>query len=266
MATLKLRVSTPLLFTLSAISGFSQAAPVPIETATLDIQPETAHSLGIGFTSSVAERPFVGVGNQKASLPYVMYHYKNFYIEGLNIGYTVRTNNNYSLELYGTPRFYEINAESAPNGELDGIDATKPTYFAGVATRFRYDIAVLAVQLLTDLKESNGSELVITASKAITLTQNITLSPTIGLTVQDARLVDHFYGVQAHEVRPGRPAYRGQASLNYNAAITASWNATRHVQLLGQLKYEQLGSGITDSPIVNEDGIATVALGAVYHF
>ncbi len=266
MATKKLLAITSFSFAMIGVSGFTQAAPVPIETSTLDIQSKSEYSLGIGFTSSVAERPFVGVDNQKASLPYIAYHYKDFYIEGLNIGFKLINNKDYNLELLATPRFYEIDAESAPNGSLAGIDKTRPTYFAGISTRFHYDIAVLTVQLLTDIKESDGSELVINLSKAFNLTPNLTLSPLIGLTAQDSKLVDHFYGVQANESRPGRPVYNGQSSLNYHAAITASWKITRQIQLLGQVKHEKLGTGISDSPIISDDSIETVAFGAVYYF
>lgn len=266
MVTLKSLAITSFSFVIIGMANITQAAPVPIETSTLDIQSKTDHSLGIGFTSSVAERPFPGVDNQKASLPYIAYRYKDFYIEGLNIGFNLINNKDYNLELLATPRFYEIDAESAPNGSLVDIDKTRQTYFAGISTRFRYDIAVLTVQLLTDIKESNGSEVVINVSKAINLTPGITLSPLIGLTAQDSKLVDHFYGVQANESLPGRPIYDGESSLNFNAAVTVSWNITRQIQLLGQLKYEKLGNGITDSPIIVEDNIETIAFGAVYYF
>ena len=266
MNSQKTHALAPLVLTFCVIAGVAHAAPVPIETSTLDAKPKSDHTFGIGFTSSVAQRPFTGVDDQKASLPYVSYRYKQFYIEGLNIGFNLLSTNDYKFDLLATPRFYEIDAESASNGELAGIDKTKPTYFVGVATRFRNDIALLTVQLLTDIKESDGSELVISVSKAFTPTTDLTLSPSLGLTAQDAKLVDHFYGVQANEVRAGRPAYRGQSSLNYHAAVTAAWKVTQHIQLLGQFKYEKLGDGITDSPIVANDSVRTLAIGAVYHF
>lgn len=243
-----------------------QAAPAPIITSTLETEERQDNAFGFGATVSVAQRPFVGVENQTTSLLYLSYKYKRFYIEGLDVGFKLFDNKSYNINLLATPRFYEVEAGFAKNGELEGIDKTKPTYFAGISSQFQTDIATLTVQLLSDIKESDGNEAVVSASKSIKLTSQFTLSPSIGLTYQDSRLVDHFYGVQANEVRANRPAYQGRVTVNYNASLTASWYMTRHIELLGQIKYEVLGDGITDSPIVDEDSIASATLGAVYRF
>ena len=70
----------------------------------------------------------------------------------------------------------------------------------------------------------------------------------------------------ANEVAIGRPEYKADASTNTYVSLTAIWDATKHIQLLGQIKYENLGSGTTDSPIVDEDSIVTAVIGAVYLF
>lgn len=242
------------------------AAPVPVETSTLDKSIREDGKFGLGATLSVAQRPFVGVDNQDTSLPYLSFRYRDFYIEGLNIGYTLVTQNNFSLELLATPRFYEVEPSFADNGELDGIDNTRPTYFAGVSTQFTQPYATFTLQLLTDLRESDGNEAVATVSRAFKPGSDVTLAPTLGLTYQDADLVDHFYGVQSHESNINRPEYKGRGSLNYHVSLTALWDTTEHIRLLGQVKYEVLGSGITDSPIVDEDSIVTFVIGAVYRF
>ena len=86
------------------------------------------------------------------------------------------------------------------------------------------------------------------------------------MTYQDDKLVDHYYGVQTNEVIAGRPLYVGQGSLNYNVTLNANWNVTKNIELLGQVKYEVLGDGITDSPIVDEDATYNFTVGVVYRF
>lgn len=247
-------------------AGLVQAAPAPIVTSTLETEDRQDNAFGIGATVSVAQRPFIGVENQTTSLLYLSYKYKRFYIEGLDVGFRLFTDKSYNIDLLATPRYYEVEAGFAKNGELDGIDKTRPTYLAGVSSQFHTKLATLTVQLLNDLQESDGNEAVVSASKAFKPTSQLSLSPSISLTYQDSRLVDHFYGVQAHEARTNRPAYQGRATVNYNAALTASWYLTQQIELLGQIKYEVLGNGITDSPIVDEDSIASATLGAVYRF
>ena len=250
--------------TTSLYSAMIIAAPVPVQTSTLDKSLSTDTEYGIGLTTSIAQRPFVGVDDQDTSLIYLRYRYKDFYIEGLDIGYQFYDKNNVSINLLATPRFYEVEAAFADKGELDGIDRTRPTYFAGISAQYQTQPALFTLQVLTDVQESDGNEIIVAASKAFKPYKSLNLSPTIGITYQDAALVDHFYGVQANEVRTGRPEYGGNASTNYHLSLTAIWDASKHIQLLGQVKYEVLGSGITDSPIVDEDSITTAVVGFVY--
>jgi len=72
--------------------------------------------------------------------------------------------------------------------------------------------------------------------------------------------------VQAKESGAGRPQYEGEDSTNYNVTLNANWLYSRNIELLGQVKYEVIGDGITDSPIVDEDAIYNFTVGAIYRF
>ena len=242
------------------------AAPVPIDSSVFDKADNPDTKYGIGITFSIAQRPFKSVDDQFTSLPYLSFQYKNFYIEGTNVGYKFINKDNYGLEFLITPRYYESQESFAKNGDLDGIDKTKQTFLAGISSQFKTDFATYTVQVLKDLGKSNGSELTASASKVFKVSNSVSLSPAIGLTWQDSNLVDHFYGVQANEVRNNRPLYQGQSSLNSYVLLTAVWNMTKQVQLLGQIKHEFLGSGITRSPIVDERSISSYVLGTFYRF
>lgn len=257
---------TLFLLSLLVVAGLSHAAPAPIITSTQEQAQTADHQFGIGLTSSIAQRPFIGVDDQDTSLIYLSYRYKRFYIEGLDIGLNVWQQDKLKLDVLATPRFYEVEPAFAANGELDGLDKTGQSYFAGISAQYQTDTLVYTLQILHDLVESDGNEIVLQAGHAIEITGDFRLIPSVGVTYQDAQLVDYFYGVQAHEVRAGRPQYTGQASLNYNVTLNASAKITSSIELLGQLRYERLGDGITDSPIVDEDAILSVTLGAVYRF
>lgn len=241
------------------------AAPAPIITSTQS-QNGTSNSFGIGYTKSVAKRPFVGVHDQSASLPYFSYKLKQFYIEGLDIGYKLHDSKTFTTSLLTSPRFYEVKSSFARGGELTGIDETTPSYFGGISTQLQTTIATYTLQILRDLVESEGNEYVIQASKTFRPRKGLSLTPSIGLTYQDKNLVSYFYGVQSNEVIAGRPQYDGNSSLNYNATMNASWYFTKHIELLAQFKYEVLGDGIADSPIVDEEAVSFITLGAVYRF
>lgn len=242
------------------------AAPAPIITSTLDHSDKQENKFGIGFTGSVAERPFVGVDNQSASLLYLSYKNDFFYIEGLDIGFNVYKNKTSSLDILATPRFYEVKESFASNGELNGIDETKPSYFGGVSSQIRTRLFTYTFQILHDLIESDGNEFVAQGSKSFNISNDFILTPSVGFVYQDKKLVDYFYGVQTNEVIAGRPQYTGKGSLNYNITLNANWSATKHIDILGQVKYEKLGNGIIDSPITNKDTVLFLTLGAVYRF
>jgi len=242
------------------------AAPAPIITSTQARDDRADNSYGIGFTTSIAERPFIGVDDQNTSLVYLSYKYKQFYIEGLDVGFNLYNDKTFYIDLLGTPRFYEVEPSFADNGELDGIDKTRPSYFAGLSFQLTTDLATYTVQLLHDLIESDGNEAVVQVSKSIRISNDFSLIPSVGLTYQDARLVDYYYGVQPHEVTAGRAQYSGKGSLNYNATLNANWNVTKHIELLGQIKFDKLGDGIFDSTIVDNDTLLSYTIGAVYRF
>jgi MipA family protein len=247
------------------INNLASAAPAPIITST-QIQNDKDHSLGIGYTMSVAKRPFIGVEDQTASLPYFSFARGDFYIEGLDIAYKIQKNHYWATSVIATPRFYEVKASFADNGELNGIEEKHPAYFGGVSTQLSTQFATYTFQLLGDLTESDGFEMVVQAGKSYQVSSQVTLIPSLGLSWQDKKLVSYYYGVQPDEVIAGRPAYDGDRSLNINATLNLIWNINNNFQLLGQLKYEALDAGITDSPIVDEDHVNFVTLGAVYRF
>lgn len=242
------------------------AAPVPVDTSALDHRPRSDTRYGIGFTKSVAQRPFVGVDDQSTSLPYIVFGYKDFYIEGLNIGYSLWQGGDVVVDALATPRFYEVKASFASNDELDGIEETKPTYLAGLSVKYRGSLATTTLQLLGDVLESDGYELLASVSRAFEFDNGLSLVPSTGITWQSAALVDHFYGVQSNEASLNRPVYGGHSSANAHVSATALYDVGKHIQLLAQVKYEALGSGTRNSPVVDEDSIVTAVIGAVYHF
>ena len=246
--------------------SWAYAAPAPIITSTIEPQADKKQNFAIGLTSSVAQRPFVGVDNQTTSLIYISTRYKTFYIEGLDAGVNLLQSDNFNLDILATPRYYEVKASFADNGELNGIDETRPTYLLGVSMQTGLGDVNATLQLLHDVIESDGNEAVLQFSKSFKATGDLTLSPSIGATYQDKKLVNHFYGVQVNEVIANRAFYSAKSSVNYNATIHAKWNVSRHIELLGQIRYEALGDGITDSPIVDEDSIYSLTIGVLYRF
>lgn len=248
------------------VSGLLQAAPVTVDGAAVRSTVSGEPGWGIGATTSINERPFVGVDNQQESLPYFSGEYRRFSIEGLDMSLALLGKEKQRLNLVATPRFYEVKAGFADNGELNGISTTQDTWFAGLGYQLNLAPLYLNAQALYDVgNESDGTELTLSVSYPFGKDSWIVI-PAAGLTWQDEKLVEYFYGVTADETAPGRPVYGDEASLNANLSLTGIWQPHPHWRLLGAIKAERLGDGITDSPIIEEDRIGSVLVGVVYQF
>tara|TARA_R110002126_G_scaffold54341_11_gene147175 strand:- start:42 stop:872 length:831 start_codon:yes stop_codon:yes gene_type:complete len=82
---------------------------------------------------------------------------------------------------------------------------------------------------------------------------------------KSAQLIDTYYGLTALEVPPGQE-YQGRDS--WQAELRLNWNKplTERLSLLVFLRYLQLDSAMTDSPLVRTDNVTTWFGGVSYRF
>lgn len=90
--------------------------------------------------------------------------------------------------------------------------------------------------------------------------------PAVAIQHQSEELVDYYYGVRAAEANSRFASYQGKAATNANASITHVYPITPEWHVATQVAYDYLGSGISDSPIVEESGYWSGALSVFYRF
>ena len=93
-----------------------------------------------------------------------------------------------------------------------------------------------------------------------------TLSPFASLVYQDEDLVNYYYGVSATEARDDLPAYRAGSGLQRRLGINTAFDWTPRLKLYANLSLEQLDDAVADSPLVDDDLVATAMVGAVLDF
>ena len=82
---------TPIILTLLLLSFQAPAAPVAIDTSSINADASAQSTLRrIGGTVSSTSRPYEGIGNQIAFLPYLELEHGRFSVSGLNPGYKLR--------------------------------------------------------------------------------------------------------------------------------------------------------------------------------
>lgn len=245
------------------VSQAAIAAPVSINMSQID-GDKADDTFSIGVTRSTTSRPYEGIGDQSATLPYFSARSGDFYIEGLDIGYKLSSKNKLRWDLVAVPRFLGYEENDSPN--LNGLDETHYSYHGGLSVNWDSGFGNLNVQALTDLlNESGGSEIIGTLSHSYTL-GDLSLTPAISINWQDSELTDHYYGVKASQATINRPAYDGGNSLNTAISLTVNYELNKHFSLIGQVRADQYGSEIEDSPLVDSDNTTSTTLGLVYSF
>jgi outer membrane protein len=222
-------------------------------------------------------------------IPHVSYYGKRFFLDDLDLGWTLFDGvvNNFSLiatpgydRIYfyrtdpqnffvtgltsaGTPEYAQVPGNSPIGGA--GANAAKVsahprrfTYLAGPEWTFRYGRLSGQVDLLREITDQNNGDEVRAGLGIPLLRRKGTLSANFGLTWKSASIVNYYYG------EPG--IYEGGSSLNpfarlaYTIPLSSKWRFDAFYQ------YERLGNAIANSPIVAEHSVATMFVGAIYTF
>ncbi len=254
-----------------ALSSMSlSAAPVSVDTSAFGSDGDAG--LGVGFTYSATSRQYHNPNTVFAPLPFFTGNKNGFYINGLTVGYEltvdpdpfVAPTPSLRIDILAVPRFLGYKAEESP--VLEGLDDTDYSIHGGVSFSLVNGPVGLNLQLLTDLLSvSGGSEINGTISKTFVL-NNFSVTPAFSLNWQDEALVDHYYGVNASDATATRSQYSAGSTINAAVSLTTGYSITSNLNAFGALRFEQSGSEIADSPIVDDDTIRSATVGLVYSF
>jgi outer membrane protein len=132
------------------------------------------------------------------------------------------------------------------------------TYLAGPEWTFKTGVLTGQIDLLHEITGHNhGDE--IRAALGITLSHlGGTWTTNVGITWKSSAIVNYYYG--APGIYTAGPAVNPFIKLAFARPLTGKWKLTAFVE------YERLGKSIADSPIINERGVTTTFVGAMYSF
>lgn len=226
----------------------------------LDNEESAALRIGLGVRYST--QPWTDVDARVYPVPLVYGRYKNFYADGRSIGYILNDNDNLKFSIVGQPRLAGYDADDS--SALNGMDDRDWSIDAGLRLTWDNDYFKLKVTGLSDiLAEHDGQEVSAVFSKEL---WEGFITPRAGIKWLSGDLVDHYYGVKATEELPGRPEYIGSSTVNFVAGLTVAVPFLESWTAVADFEYEGLGSEITGSPIVEEEGTFTCVAGALYKF
>jgi MipA family protein len=215
-------------------------------------------------------------------IPHISYYGKRFFLENLELGYTLHEGKSQSLSVIAAPGYDRafffrgdlqnifvtasggggsfLTADPNPSDEAATqefrVSRRRTTYLVGPEWTFRHHQLVGQMNVLREATgEHQGYEVRAALSAPIIDTEG-SLVVSAGLTWKSSKLVRYYYGVDGL-YEPGS-AFNPFLKLGYTLPLSDRWsfNAFAH--------YERLGSAIADSPIISDGGVVTAFAGFVY--
>lgn len=237
--------------------------PVLIAASAAAQPPRNGWSLGVAVISS--PEPYVGADDETLVVPALSVTAGRFSFRGIAAAWQLGEWGDFEAEALLRARFSGYDAEDSPF--LEGMEDRRKSADLGFALTWERErrLGLRLTPAVDVLGRSDGVEVALDAFVPVRLGP-ARLEPRLGAAWQSADLVDYYYGVRPEEARPGRPAFRGEATVNATAGLFVFTPLSRRLLLQSFLRLERLGPEIEDSPIVADSTALTAFAAVSYRF
>ena len=226
------------------------------------------NNLTIGGGTGVGSSPYKGVDYNDFFVPYFDITYNDFYLKGVEIGYNMYQEDSFTLSLFANPMGgYKVDASDLSSG-YDDIDDRDYQIEGGV--KVVYDTSWYDLKLggFASLGEEGGS-LGAFAFKSYFLTDRFSVIPKVYIKYLSEEYTDYYFGVTQAEADRNSGisgSYSPDPAYTFGIDFGAEYIVTEHLSLIGFFGLEKLSDEISKSPIVEEDILYKVGVGAKYTF
>lgn len=229
-------------------------------------------------------------------LPSVNYYGERFFINNLDIGFTLSESDQFSMNLLTTPsydRVYfsrwdlnnifvdissgsvtnsipafigDLNSETAGYAEISAyqLKSRKTSWMAGLEWHYQPGDNHFQFSVLRELGNNHKGHEIRFAWSPPKINQF--WSSTLGLTWKDAKMTNYYYGLTEDEVSSTQITYQAKSSIVPFFRI--NWKLADGEQSFwhAKLEYQQFDQSITKSPIVESSGGMTFFIGKHFNF
>lgn len=225
-------------------------------------------SLGIGVASG--QTPYAGIRRETKAIPMIQFENKYVRVQGLGLEVKLP-----SLVLSDTQR---LNVSLAGRQAMGGYEADDAPILAGMAERksglwvsakaeWKTSLANVSADWTGDAAgHSKGQKFSLGISQPWRLGSQMMITPRLGMTWQDRKYNDYYFGVRDAEVRPGRAAYQANAGVNVEASLTGLYKLDRHHAVMLGASVTSLSKAIRNSPLVDRSTENRVFMAYLYRF
>ena len=271
-----------LIYLSFVLSGFSLGAVA---------DDDSGWQVSIGIGAGVRTNPIMDNSDLPLIvIPQINYQDERFFIQNLDLGYTLYNGESQQLHLLATPSYdqiffkewdasnFVVETRSFASAKFDtptveqenrNIDKSRlhkrrMAGLAGVEYGAQYGSIDFQIQALREVTGYyDGSEMRIAVSKNIESGKH-SVKLTAGANWQSDRTINYFYGLDEHEA----PDNMFEASSGISTLLRFDWNyqLTEHWSLRLLTSFKHLGDQISRSPLTTDNNVITAFAGGVYHF
>jgi outer membrane protein len=278
-------ISVIALLSVNAISRSAEESD-DCKTASADCVAVGHWNFGVSLGGGVRTNPVAnGTNIPLVVIPQFSYYGKRFFIDNLDLGFTLAENDTNTFNLVASPgydRVYFYRADlqnifvsgfptnddftatpgsqspSTPAPEKFPSRTRRITYLAGPEWTFKYGPVTGQLDFLHEITDQNQGNEIRAAIGLPLIERRGILTANVGFTWNSAAYVNYYYG--ASNVYLGGSALDPFVKLGYTLPLSRKWRFKAFAE------YERLAGAIANSPIVAEHHVATVFAGAAYTF
>ncbi|SNR58250.1 MipA/OmpV family protein [Paracoccus sediminis] len=157
--------------------------------------------------------------------------------------------------------------EASDNPDLAGMEALGRAYELGLRVSYGMGPVMMSGSVRRGFDGHEGLTGEVGAKYRTDLSDRVSLWSGLSLGYGNGEYNDTYFGVDAADAAPGRPAYDIGGGFN-KAAITfeARYALTENTALLGEVEYGKLIGDAADSPVVQDEYQPSLKLGIVRRF
>lgn len=227
-------------------------------------EPQATSQWAIGIGAGTQSQPYRGADHDTRVLPLLIYENRWVRVAGLGADLKLYNDGPFSAGLAARYSLFGYEGDDAPI--LNGMDERKGSLWVGPTAMWRAGFANFSAELLGDASgHSKGTQVKLGVDRPFPV-GDFRFTPRLAAIWRDAKYVDYYYGVEAHEVRADRPLYEGRSTTDYELGLRTDYRITPNHSVFLDLGATGFGQAVKDSPLVDKTTQTSVRLGYVYRF
>ncbi len=222
----------------------------------------------VGIAGGAVNNPYAGEDNEGIIIPRIRYNGDRLFFNEKGLGLNLFTQGSLSggLILKGDGSFLSDDKDYRGNAKLAGLRERDHALEGGFYINHTTDAGRLRFSAVSDVSNEHKGHTVGLEYIADMEFGAWNINPYAGVEWMSDDKVDHHFGVRSNEVTASRALYKGDDSVNFATGVRGRYSFTKHWDFTFNTGYGRLGSGITDSPIVEDKNIYYGTLGVNYNF